>query len=143
MRLRSDGSERVGEGQFALAPVCQAMSMQHADAVRDTLREDAGAAASLAELARLPLFEPLRALLLALPGPGPSSLPALNGLSYAGGERQTGMTAMRFVAPDDMPVAYEERIVLRGEVVTRPHNWHDFFNALVWMRFPRTKYGLA
>jgi hypothetical protein len=34
---------------------------------------------------------------------------------------------------------YEPRIYLAGEVQTRLHNWHDFFNALVWLRFPQTK----
>ena len=34
---------------------------------------------------------------------------------------------------------YEPRIFLRGEVQTRERNWHDFFNALVWHRFPKTK----
>ena len=29
-----------------------------------------------------------------------------------------------------------------GEVETRPGNWHDFFNALVWLTFPRTKEAL-
>lgn len=47
-----------------------------------------------------------------------------------------------FVTPDRMPLGYEQRIHERGEVVTRPHNWHDFFNALVWMRFPRSKRAL-
>ena len=26
--------------------------------------------------------------------------------------------------------------------MTRPDNWHDFFNALVWLRFPRSKRAL-
>ncbi len=34
---------------------------------------------------------------------------------------------------------YEPRIFLAGEIQTRSNNWHDFFNALVWMTFPRTK----
>ena len=34
---------------------------------------------------------------------------------------------------------YEPRIFLKGEVQTRTNNWHDFFNALVWMSFPQTK----
>jgi len=37
---------------------------------------------------------------------------------------------------------YEPRIFLKGEVQTRAQNWHDFFNALVWMTFPRTKAAL-
>lgn len=34
---------------------------------------------------------------------------------------------------------YEPRIFLAGEIQTRSNNWHDFFNALVWMTFPQTK----
>jgi len=47
---------------------------------------------------------------------------------------------IRFVpstALDDGP--YEERIYTTGKVSTRPDNWHDVFNALVWMRFPCLK----
>jgi len=40
---------------------------------------------------------------------------------------------------DKLEERYEPRIFLRGEVQTRRDNWHDFFNALVWMTFPRTK----
>lgn len=34
---------------------------------------------------------------------------------------------------------YEQRIFNSGSVSTRPDNWHDLFNALVWARFPRIK----
>jgi hypothetical protein len=34
---------------------------------------------------------------------------------------------------------YEPRIFLRGEVQMRENNWHDLFNALVWLTFPRAK----
>jgi len=34
---------------------------------------------------------------------------------------------------------YEPRCYLKGEVTTRPDNWHDLFNALVWMTFPKAK----
>ncbi len=34
---------------------------------------------------------------------------------------------------------YEVRVYERGEVQTRADNWHDLFNALVWLTFPRTK----
>lgn len=37
---------------------------------------------------------------------------------------------------------YEPRIYLAGEVQTRVHNWHDLFNALVWLTFPRAKAAL-
>lgn len=34
---------------------------------------------------------------------------------------------------------YEPRCYLRGEVQTRERNWHDLFNALVWLTFPQAK----
>lgn len=34
---------------------------------------------------------------------------------------------------------YEPKIYLTGKIQTRLQNWHDFFNALVWMTFPYTK----
>ncbi len=37
---------------------------------------------------------------------------------------------------------YELRIFERGEVSTRSHSWHDFFNALIWMTYPATKAAL-
>lgn len=37
---------------------------------------------------------------------------------------------------------YEPRIYLRGEVQMRAANWHDLFNALVWLAFPRAKAAL-
>ncbi|AOF82937.1 hypothetical protein BSY238_951 [Methyloversatilis sp. RAC08] len=47
--------------------------------------------------------------------------------------------ALTFCAspPDDQP--YESRIAGSGCVSTRDHNWHDTFNALVWLTFPLTK----
>lgn len=37
---------------------------------------------------------------------------------------------------------YESRIHERGEIATRADNWHDFFNALVWRRYPLLKAAL-
>jgi hypothetical protein len=34
---------------------------------------------------------------------------------------------------------YEPRCYLKGEVPTRQDNWHDLFNALVWLTFPKAK----
>jgi hypothetical protein len=34
---------------------------------------------------------------------------------------------------------YEPRCYLDGEIPTRAKNWHDLFNALVWMSFPKSK----
>jgi hypothetical protein len=34
---------------------------------------------------------------------------------------------------------YEQRIYLKGEVQTRLNNWHDFFNAIIWLKLPEIK----
>jgi len=103
-----------------------------------TQAEGAGTAPP-AELAARPLFEPLRGVLEALGGAGPCELGPLNTLAT----HTLGRGEVRFVPPDPMDIVYEERIATRGEVVTRPGNWHDFFNALVWLRFPQSKRCLA
>jgi len=38
---------------------------------------------------------------------------------------------------DDTP--YEQQVWKSGLIATRPGSWHDLFNALVWVRFPRIK----
>ena len=45
-------------------------------------------------------------------------------------------------SPLEFSQQYEPRIYLSGEVQTRPNNWHDLFNALVWLTFPRSKAAL-
>lgn len=37
---------------------------------------------------------------------------------------------------------YEGRVIARGEVPTRPDDWHDLFNALAFVTFPRAKRAL-
>jgi hypothetical protein len=51
--------------------------------------------------------------------------------------------ALRFVAQEDLADgrAYETHIARTGDVPTRA-NLHDLFNALIWLRFPRTKAAL-
>jgi Protein of unknown function (DUF3025) len=50
---------------------------------------------------------------------------------------------IRFVPPiaedNESTNRYEPRIYEHGEVQTRENSWHDLFNALVWMRFPKSK----
>jgi hypothetical protein len=57
--------------------------------------------------------------------------------------RSGGGVRLRFVPPDapskDLEAQYEMRVFRAGEVQTRPDNWHDVFNALVWLSFPATK----
>lgn len=44
-----------------------------------------------------------------------------------------------FVADAAAEGGYEARIAATGRVATRDANWHDLFNALVWLRYPRIK----
>jgi len=50
---------------------------------------------------------------------------------------------LQFVAhksgPRPFEQQYEPRCYLKGEVQTRLGNWHDLFNALVWITFPKIK----
>jgi hypothetical protein len=50
---------------------------------------------------------------------------------------------VRFVVPRDASDRerryYELHIAQTGEVETRPENWHDLFNALAWIAYPRAK----
>lgn len=45
-------------------------------------------------------------------------------------------------APATLDDHYEPRIYLKGELQTRLKNWHDFFNAMCWLQFPRIKASL-
>jgi hypothetical protein len=44
--------------------------------------------------------------------------------------------------PVDLSALYEGRIVHKHEVPTRVDDWHDFFNALTFIAFPRAKWAL-
>ena len=46
---------------------------------------------------------------------------------------------MRFVPPGEKDATYEVKVFETGRVETRPDSPHDFFNALAWLAFPRTK----
>ena len=37
---------------------------------------------------------------------------------------------------------YEQRIYLHGQIATRENNWHDLFNAMMWLKYPRIKSAL-
>lgn len=87
------------------------------------------------------LFDPLRPWLDRLP-PAPDAqavadLAAQFPIHTANGRR------VSFVPPRPDGRIYECRIWESGEVETRPDNWHDFFNALVWLSFPRTKVAVS
>ncbi len=52
----------------------------------------------------------------------------------------------RFVAQDRELVTscggYEEHVSQLSAVPTRPRNWHDFFNMVVWAHFPKLRWAL-
>jgi hypothetical protein len=87
----------------------------------------------------LPYWQDYLPYLHKLAGPNFPSCSQLNALLPDGlnsGDRQP----VCFVASDQLDDDnYEHRIHTTGQVSTRPHSWHDVFNALVWMRFPLIK----
>ncbi|TAH47431.1 MAG: DUF3025 domain-containing protein [Gammaproteobacteria bacterium] len=94
------------------------------------------------------LRPPLRELDLALAGLVSRDLwPTLDELEHlrCAATAQDGVERPMLVAQDAALLAdglhYEERIRL-GRLATRERNWHDLFNALVWLRWPRTKRAL-
>ena len=92
-----------------------------------------------------PLFASLHGLLVRF---GEKRFPTLDDLNelVARSERRIVVEngkPVRFVeqAHGSLPfeAQYEPRCYLTGEVQTRPDNWHDLFNALVWLVFPKAK----
>ena len=66
------------------------------------------------------------------------SLDALN--AAAAGLRTESGHAIRFVPPSSRCAQpYELKVFESGRIETRPDNLHDWFNALCWLAFPRTK----
>lgn len=87
------------------------------------------------------IYAPLRPALARLPAdrwPDHADL-----TSIARGVRNSRGMAIRFVAPRDPTerdrAHYEAHISATGEVETRAESWHDLFNALAWITYPRTK----
>lgn len=87
------------------------------------------------------LFEPIADLLVRFERPGVPGVDQLNALlrqraplAVSGADRP-----LRFVRPPPEPSAYEALIHATGEVPTRVDDWHDFFNALAWCAWPRSK----
>lgn len=95
-----------------------------------------------------PLFDPFRQVGTALSQQ--KNWPGLREWNRLVAESQNiatmGGKPISFVPQDGKPRrmedSYEGRIYLTGQVQTRTQNWHDFFNALVWLAFPRSKSAL-
>lgn len=94
------------------------------------------------------MFEPLRAASDGLRGPVWPGCDELNRVIASRRESIANAAGrpLRFVGQQPRPNAfedkYEPRIFLRGEVQLRSCNWHDLFNALVWLTFPAAKAAL-
>ncbi len=92
-----------------------------------------------------PAFEPYRDEItqLALAHYRPE-LAELNALATARGLANARKLPLCFTAPDGHLSArdYETHILANGCIPTRPDNWHDVMNALVWLRFPQFKAAL-
>lgn len=69
----------------------------------------------------------------------PPALASYNARAEAAGLTTGSGQPLRFVLPDDRGDAYEERAFHCGEVITRADNWHDAYNAEVWLEFPQSK----
>ena len=90
---------------------------------------------------RSPLFAPLETAIARLPK---DRWPAYEDLTAAASGIVTAQgMPLRFVSPrehtDRERRYYELRIAETGEVETRVENWHDLFNALAWITYPKAK----
>jgi Protein of unknown function (DUF3025) len=90
---------------------------------------------------RAPLYAALAPALARLPGDRWATHDDLS--AAASGVRTSSGEPVRFVSPRAHAGRgrryYEQHIAATGEVETRPENWHDLFNALAWIAFPRSK----
>ena len=95
-------------------------------------------------LNRSGMFAPLRAVGGGLPEIGWPDPAVLNALADNAGRVVNAQgLRVRFVAQapksKDFDEGFEQRAFLKAEVQMRPLDWHDLFNALVWMTFPTAK----
>ncbi len=94
---------------------------------------------------RSPLFAPLHPVLANLDAADFPTLQDCNALLAAHRPTITVQNGLplSFVAQKygrlPFEQQYEPRCYLKGEVPMRSNNWHDLFNALVWLAFPKSK----
>lgn len=92
-----------------------------------------------------PIFDGFRRHASWWRGTAPPSFAAMNAAFGAALHSHSGV-ALRFVEQTpallDDGLHYEERIFTRGEIATRAENWHDLFNALVWIEHGAIKAAL-
>jgi hypothetical protein len=90
------------------------------------------------------LYAPLRALMARCGATSALHADVLNRLlsGRADHPRAGSGRLIRFTDEAAGEAGYEQTVFDTGSVPTRADNWHDFFNGLVWLRFPRTKAAL-
>lgn len=91
-----------------------------------------------------PLFEPIAELLRRFDAPPLPDVAALDALlqATAPGTVTASGKPVHFDAGPAPLEGYEARIHDTGAVPTRANDWHDFFNALSWCVWPRSKAAL-
>ena len=93
--------------------------------------------------AQQPLYAPLAAYCAGVGAGGAAPTgDSLNAWAEVSGTVSGSGAPLRFVVPGGSGLSYEERVYWLGEVETRPGVWHDAFNAMVWLAFPRSKAAL-
>jgi hypothetical protein len=92
------------------------------------------------ELLASPMFATLAPVIERLPEDHFPTLAELNRLCAEREILSGGGEPLEFVPQEGKTgEPYEKRVYAYGKVLTRSHNWHDLFNALVWITFPKTK----
>lgn len=90
-----------------------------------------------------PLLVPLRAVARQITGDDWPALPRLQEVIARAGICTASGLPLRLVSPATAAHApYEQRLYAGGELEFRERNWHDLFNVLVWLTFPRAKAAL-
>ncbi|MFN0300431.1 MAG: DUF3025 domain-containing protein [Burkholderiales bacterium] len=88
-----------------------------------------------------PILGSMRSQIAKLSSGGFPDLAALNALARS--LSSASGAPIRFVPPLAASRSFEEhyevRVYRQGTIGTRACNWHDLFNALVWLSFPNTK----
>lgn len=96
------------------------------------------------DVAGHPLLAGFGAVASALNGTDWPSLAQLNHLATQRGVQNSAGLPIQF-SRQDQPCgqrAYETDIARTGRVPTRTQNWHDLFNACVWLTYPKLKAAL-
>lgn len=89
----------------------------------------------------MPLLHPLRPWAAQLGGDDWPDRAALQQLLDEAGVRVASGLPLRLVAPGGTR-PYEIRVYESAELECRERNWHDLFNVLAWLAFPRAKAAL-